>query len=200
MKKLFLIITFITTILFSTLVAAQPTASIAWPFPKSEDIESNLVYQLDYSLYRNLSLCGSYEKTLLRYGGQELADLRITSFGFRVDREYKGITLSIGVGYYHPDVKMRSSSDEALSIEMSGIVGNTVSVGDAYQYDLKGALGGNVLVGTRVGGLFDVFVGYRLLKFQEVIICRAERFGTGHWETFKYRDYSGPFVGVRYSF
>jgi hypothetical protein len=150
-----------------------------------------------------LGVYGSYEKTLIRYAGQELGDLRIISLGFRFKREISnGLNLNLGIGYYLPQVELRASASEAMCIEMSQTVYITdpSSINDHYNYDLQNAFGGDISLSATVWNSLQFAIGYRFLKFEEVMMCRADRFGDGHWEIFKYRDFSGPFIGIEYNF
>lgn len=202
MKSLLLIAILIIS-LISGSAHAEVKASLLWPFPKSENIESRPIYQLEYSLHKNLSAYASYEKTLIRYGGQELGELKVFGLGFKLNREIgKGLNLNLGIGYYLPQVELRASASEAMCIEMSQTVyiQDPSSVRDHYNYDLNNAFGGDISLNMELWHSFRFSIGYRFLKFEEVMMCRADRFGDGHWEIFKYRDYSGPFVGIEYNF
>lgn len=198
MKK-YLFLIFIVSLIGQP-VHAEFKGSVLWSLPKSENLEAHPVYQLEYSLHKNLSLYGSYEKMLVRYAGQEAYDVTIGGLGFKGEKEIGGdIKLILTIGGFFPTVDRRGASSEALSYEMNRTVGtgNVAKQEDNYSIELKNAIGGSISIVMPVSKC-NVTVGYQFLKFEEIIMARANHFSPGHWEIFMHRDYSGPFFGLIY--
>lgn len=197
MKK-YLILIFI--LLISIPIHAEVKGSILWSLPKSENLEAHFVYQLEYSLHKNLFMYGSYEKMLVRYAGQEAYDLTIGVLGFKGEKKIGGdIKLTLAIGGYFPSVERRIASSEAISYEINRTVGagNIAKQEDNYSIEMKNAIGSSISI-TMPVNKWNLTVGYRFLKFEEIIMARADHFSPGHWEIFIERDYSGPFFGLVY--
>ena len=145
----------------------------------------------------------SHEETLLRFGGQEMADIKILGGGFGIQK--KGWFVELG--YYWPRVNLRTSHKEALWLEMNKVVQPSLDPasyhGNGFEYKISGDFG--VSLGTKseyqiwTDGLHFTFsVVYRWLRFEDVVTCRFP--DGGYWEVYDYRDFSGVLacVGFKY--
>lgn len=200
MKKQYLFLITVFIISLSTFAHAELKGSLLWSLPKSEGIEAHPVYQLEYSLHRNLSIYGSYEEMLVRYAGQEAYDTKIGALGFKGTQEIrKNLMLTFTIAGFFPTIERRAASSEALSYEINRTVGagNIAKQEDNYSVELKNAIGGSISIVMMVSK-WNLSLGYRFLKFEETIMARADHFGPDHWEIFMHRDYSGPFFGLVY--
>lgn len=153
---------------------------------------------LKASLGKQVFLWASWEKPLLRFGKQEMAEVAV--YGGGVGATRKGWFLE--VGYYIPRPKFQPSVKEALWLEMNDVLhGSYAPAGyheNDFEYEINGdfgvALGGE----WKLGRGFFLSAAYRWLMLEDVITCRFSE--TAYWEVYEHRDFSSMRISFGFTF
>jgi len=152
---------------------------------------------------------GSYETTMLRYGGQETADINLFGVGIGFKDRWKSFSYHVDLGYYEPQTSIRGGAAEGINIEMSRMLSPRYKAIDYEwyslpEYGLHGNFGGSIgmAFNHQINECLDVHLGidYRLLSLQEAMTLRHNNVS---WlETFRERDFGGYILtlGVSWEF
>ena len=195
--------TLITLIL---LLVATPALAInlnlgpIYSIYSNENIENGRGLKLsadwDFPIYPWIS----YEKTLLRFGGQEMTNIGIYGGGFGIKK--KGWFVELG--HYIPKPSLKPSYKEALWLEINRVL--SPSLDPAGYHDNGFTYEINDDFGLAVGKEFEYpltdslslqFAAiYRWLRFKDVIICHFD--STTYWEVYAYRNFSGVLVNLAF--
>lgn len=162
---------------------------------ESENLEPGrglkLSADLDFPIYPWLSV----EKTLLRFGGQEMADMEIYGVGLGMEKKWWFVEL----GYYVPRPELKPSYKEALWLEINRVLQPSYDPadhdGNDFRYKISPDFGVSLGVKSEyqlIDSLRAYFsIMYRWMKFEQVIICQ---FPVGFWEIYGNLNFSGPLV------
>ena len=153
---------------------------------------------LKASLGTQVYCWASWEKTLLRFGGQEMAQIAVWGGGVGTMR--KGWFLE--VGYYVPKPRFQPSVKEALWLEMNDVLhGSYAPAGyhnNDFEYEINGGLGVALGGKWKLHRRFFLSAMYRWLKLEDVITCRFDE--TAFWEIYEHRDFSNMMIGLGFKF
>lgn len=189
------ILTVILILIAIPVSAAQITFGGLYSIYSNENLEAGKGIKLSVS-WEKLPIYpfASWEGTLLRFGGQEMADINLYGGGFGIEK--KGWFGEFG--YFLPKFNHRPSHKEALWLEINRVLQPTYYAdyfGNTFTYDISGNFG------IAFGKTFEIdrwsiSIIYRWLKFQDVIMCHFD--STSYWEVYSYRDFSGPVISIEY--
>lgn len=196
MRKLFVLLTMIILLTTGEACAAGLETQMTFNNYNLGALDSSLglrVYGGD-----RFRVWGSYESTMLRYGGQETADIDLFGIGIGYEDKWKSFSYHIDLGYYEPQTSIRGGAAEGINIEMSRMLYPRYPSIDylrySYpEYDLHGNFGGSIgmAFNHQISKCLDVHLGidYRLLSLQEAMTLRHNNVS---WlETFRERDFGG---------
>ena len=152
----------------------------------------------------HLYVWGSYENTLLRFGGQESVDINLYGAGLGFRGRMEAVTLFMEIGYYYP----RYNVSPLFSIE-SASYAFFESIGlhspfAHHLYDLSGGFGGQlgIEISHKLTDFISVsgVVAYRALTLKETIYAHngSMVYADSHWEIFTERDFSAWQVGLTF--
>lgn len=209
---------FILRFLFAVLLLLPLTVKAESPFNVTVGLHQNVYFSdkleagpgISIKAGKGLYLWGSYEKTLLRFGGQESVDITLGGLGAGAKKDFEHVSLWIEGGWFQPMhvITRGEAYQEGAYIEMNQIVAPFRESWLNYEYDLNGGIGGAVgltlhydlSTSWRVG----LSTSYRYLRLGEWIVGHNGTVGPEiyHWQIYQERDFSAFQVGlsVTYSF
>ena len=227
MKKLIIIFIFLMFAPLCVAHSVEVTLSGKYLLPNSENIQPLKGVELEVE-HGSFLLWLSYDQTMMRLVGQELADFEIFGFGLGYKRNlFKGFSVAIKAGYYHPQKSYRVSYQEAIIRDMNNrnentegwAIGSDGHLGqnndephyilNTCQYEINGNFGATLQadwnVSIRKNIALDLFGGYRMLKFGDRVSANIAGLGPEHGlnpyhEFYTNRDWSGAFFGLRLTF
>ena len=165
---------------------------------QNENIENGRGFKLSADWAFPIYPWTLYEKTLLRFGGQEMTNIGIYGGGFGIKK--KGWFVELG--RYIPKPSLRPSYKEALWLEINRVVSPGLDPagyhGNGFTYEINDDFGfsvGKEFEYPLTDSLSLQFLAtYRWLRFKDVIICHFN--STTYWEVYDYRDFSGILVNL----
>jgi len=181
--------------------AAEISLSAATPIYQESENDIAAMIRLTYG--GELYLWGSHESATARYAGQEMGFVDLYGLGAGARMERWGFMMSLGIGYYHPQVETAgNAAGEALRARFHDMLDTEIHPGyDDPEYDLSGNIGGYIGIAYRKEiGKFFVAIGvdYRFLRLSEDFVIRCSTDRASWLEGHEERDFSAflPVAGI----
>lgn len=190
-----LFFTIISIIWLHSYCLADTMVSINQKLYKNPEIEASYGLTLSINKFHYFAWL-SIDNSLIRFLGQEAADLKVIGFGLGAKHYLsKHLQLFLSCGYYYPDTELRSSSSEAIFLKMHEMY-DTRKKYDQYRYELTGRIGGTIGLEYQIKNRFVFGFEYGFLQLKEEIVCTWDHDYTVWHEYLGNKDFSHIKISV----